>query len=271
MRTLRKYQIRPCSVLTFDEDKEKDIINTVVNLKDRNKLGSLITHLLRIALEQPESYGTRNELNQVLSKLEELGVTPTRNAYFSQISKEVSDMKKKIDSIYDMAYKTYMLSLVGKHLASKEKADNILLSSFILERQVSELCMNIGVDNLNHTFASNKLSDFHAKAAEVMEVVIEEYDGLLNEIKSNISEQSTGNLAKLLSSIPAISNSENKEKVVEKVSEVKETTTQKQEIHEPSDDDIVELAERPKPRQSDKIVKPNADMAALLLNSMKPK
>lgn len=184
---MREYQIRPCSVLTFDSDREKDLIKVVTSLKDRKKLGILTAHLIRIALESPETYGTRNEVNQVLSKLDELGVTPTRYNYFNQISKEVAEMKAKIDAVYDMAYKMYMLALAGKRLGLEEKSDNMLMASFLLERQVSDLCSAIGVDNLNHIFSSNKLDDTHQRANESLEYIIESYDNVIKELKNSVT------------------------------------------------------------------------------------
>ena len=183
---MREYQIRPCSVLTFDEDKEKDLIATVNNLKDRKKLGGFITSLIRIALESPETYGSRNELNQVLAKIDELGITPCRYKYFAQLNKEVSDIRNKVDAIYNMAYETYMLAQMGKHLGLEEKSTNTLLASFILERQVSELCTALGTTSLNHTFAANKLEYTEKKAEETLKFIIETYDNILNELKKSL-------------------------------------------------------------------------------------
>lgn len=211
MSKLREYQIRPCSVLTFDEDKEKDLINIVNNLKDRKKLGIFITNLIRIALESPEVYGTRNEVNQVLAKIDELGITPCRYTYFSQLSKEVNDIKKKVDSIYNMAYKTYMLAQMGKHLGLEDKSTNLMLASFILERQVTELCKNIGVDNLNHTFASNKLADTKIKADEVMEFIIESYDSLVDELKKSLT--SDGIVMVAQGQVPSVAQSNQSQQI----------------------------------------------------------
>lgn len=184
---MKEYQIRPCSVLTFDEDTEKDLIKVVNNLKERKKLGVFITHLIRIALESPEVYGSRNELNSVLSKLDELGVTPCRYNYFNQLNKEVSEIKKKVDSIYDMAYQTYMLGLFDKHMGLEQKSDNLLRASFILERQVTDICKAIGTDNINHVFASNKIEEVHDRAAKAMEFIIQSYDSMIDELKKSMT------------------------------------------------------------------------------------
>lgn len=270
---MREYQIRPCSVLTFDEDTEKDLIKVVNNLKERKKLGTLITHLIRIALESPEVYGTRNELNSVLAKLDELGVTPCRYNYFNQLNKEVADIRRKVDAIYDMAYQTYMLAQFGKHIGLEQKSDNLLRTSFILERQVTDLCKTIGTDNINHTFASNKIEDVHERADKAMQFIIESYDNMIEELKGSFASSNVVMIP--AGQVPAgvvnpISQGLNGDgsKTQQTTSDTSSNTIESSNSRGDADNDGVGEAEK---QSQQTIKKLDPERANILKNMMKPK
>lgn len=175
--------------LSFDPDKEKDILNAIEGLAGSKKLGDLVSHLLRLAFESPEVYGNGQEVRQLINTMMEYGISPTRYNFFNQISRDMETLKKKVDTIYDMAYKTYTLSQMGKFLGIEEKADNCLRATFLLERQITEMCTTLGVTNMNHSFVSNKIQDTHARAEQALEYIIESYDSIINELKASVNIQ----------------------------------------------------------------------------------
>lgn len=174
------------STLTFDPQKEKDILEGISRYTSSNELSILIAHLLRLAFESPEIFGDNKEVRAILKQMDKLGMTPTRYNFFAQISKELETMKQKIDSVYDIAYKSYILAQMGKRLGLEEKADNNLMAAFILERQITDLCVSLGVSNMKHIFASNKIEDVHKKADDVLEFILESYDDIVTELKANM-------------------------------------------------------------------------------------
>lgn len=233
--------------LYFDPQKEKDILEAVDYLASKKSLGHLVSHLLRLAFESPEVYGNGQEVKQLVDKMTEYGMTPTRYNYFMQVSKEMEAMKKKIDTIYDMAYKTYTLAQMGKFLGLEEKSDNCLRATFLLERQVTDLCMSIGVTNLNHMFVSNKLEDTHEKADKVLEFILESYDNIISELKNSLTINVSG--VKQEIDKPSIFDVQNNTKVVG------ETKQQTPDASEPQEDEEIELVEdKSKKDKVDKIV-----------------
>lgn len=173
--------------VSFDETKEADIIECVREMSKSHKLGRFMAHLLRLAFESPEVFGNGKEVLSIVDKMSECNLTPTRHAYFNQVNKDVEAMKKKVDDIYDIAYKTYMLAQMGKRIGLEEKSKNLLRSTFLLERQTSELCDKLGINDLNHTFASNKLMDTEEKAKDVLEVLITSYEDIIDEIRTSVT------------------------------------------------------------------------------------
>ena len=236
--------------LMFDPNREKDILACIDKLNGTRELAHLISHLLRLAFESPEVFGTGKEVLSLIDKMEKCGVSPTRYSYFNQLNKEVEAMKKKIDSIYEMSYKTYMLAQMGKHLGLEQKSENNLRASFILERQASEMCDILGVTNINHVFASNKLDDVKSKSGEVLEYIIDSYDGILSEIKDalNVNLDVNANIGYS----PSISEISNKSSVVNETS-LDENNTQDE------DESTIDLVERPNKYESESVVRAVSD------------
>jgi hypothetical protein len=142
------YNIRLGSQLSFDDEQEKDIIVAIEQLNATHKTGQFVSHLLRLALENPDILEVKNgkcEKGAIMRQMDAAGMSYDRKKFFNEVTKEVTEMKKKIDSIYDIAMQTYTLALMDKHLGLEEKSDNTLQASFILERQLKSLQDSLGV------------------------------------------------------------------------------------------------------------------------------
>lgn len=170
------------ATLAFDDVREKDIIEKVDYLLSRHKLGEFISHLIRIALESPEQFNSKNELNMLMGELMEKGISKDRAEYFRQMNAEVQSMKKKVDSIYEMAYKNYTMALLGKTLGIGEKSENSLRAQFVLQRQLTQLSETLGT-SIKEPFESNKIQDVKGKADEILEYILESYDGIVQELR----------------------------------------------------------------------------------------
>lgn len=173
------YEIKISSVLKFDSEKEKDIIDIVENLALKRKLGEFIAKAIRIVVD-----------NQNLSDnkhVEEYGLTESRAKYFKNLESITQDMKGKTDKVFEMAYNLCMLGKFNKYLGIDEQANNLLQAQFILQRQINNLCETLGVDSLKHIYESNKLIDIAKKADESFEYIIDNYGSIVDEIKSRVS------------------------------------------------------------------------------------
>lgn len=170
--------------ITLDSSKEADIIKVIDKLKSSHKLGQFITHLIQLSINNPELLDNNSYSDgETLKKLSELGISYNRNNFFNYIEKEVASMKDKIDSMYSLVLKTYMLGQMGKTLGIDEKAENELLAQFVIEKQFKEIQEIVGVDLKSDVLASNKLADVKKIGEDTLEYVIESYSGLINELK----------------------------------------------------------------------------------------
>lgn len=187
---MAKVEFRLGSTIVFDSEKEKDLIDLVERASKQHKLGELLSHLLRMYSETPEKLKEpTNEITKSLVEMSKYGLTPKRYEFFNQVSKEIEDMKCKVDTIYDMCFKMYTLAQFGKRIGLEGKSNNMLMAEFMLEKQLTDLCDKLGIDNVRHTFSSNKLETAQQKSADVLEYILETYDSIVNELKETIFKE----------------------------------------------------------------------------------
>lgn len=197
---MSKTDIRLGSLISFDSEREADIIEFVQDLTSQHKLGRFIGYLLRLACETPETLQYREKLNPILKEMNDLGITPRRDAMFKQFSKEILDLKNKINDIYVISEKLYTLALARKALGLEDRAKELLAAQFVVRRQTALLESKLGTSSLLYTYESDSMRDVQKKADEILEVILETYGDLLNDVKvagagKNDAEESnkTGN------------------------------------------------------------------------------
>lgn len=218
-------------VIKLDPIKEKDLYKKLDEMSSSRKLGDLVTHLIRLAFESPEVFGSGKEVSELIAKMNSIGMTPTRYEYFKQVAKEVEKLREKVDKIYDMAYKIYLLALMNKYMGLESKADNSLRAVFILERQLDQMCTTLGISDMNHIFASNKLETTHERANESFEYILDSYDGIIKEIKAELDKPIT--VSNTIDDPVIVKKNDNEDRV-----NIPETDTD-------TDDDFINLTERP--------------------------
>ena len=180
------YNIRFGSQLSFDEQQEADIIKLLETLNSNHKSGKFFANLIRIACDCPEVLDKRENgyvPGTMLGVLEQCGVHYTRDNFFKALNKEVNDMKVKVDKMYEMVLKTYMLAQMGKHIGLEEKSDNLLLSQFVVEKQLKDIQDLLGVTLNSSVFASNKKADVEKLGDDILEYIIESYSGIVSELQ----------------------------------------------------------------------------------------
>lgn len=248
-----KYMLKLGATISFNKENERDIIAQLESLKKRHKLGEFISNTIRIAFEHPEL------LEEQGTSLEKFGLTDNRQQFFDAITKEVNALKTKVDKIYKIATEIYTLTQFNKKIGLEERAKNILCAQFILQKQTRELCNILGVSQISSTYASEKLFDINKNVDETLEFIINYYDGIVGEIRSNVSgmDEQERKLLELKKSLKELedskyvksaiessgSNDSSKEtsKVETKQEEQKEEATE--EITEDSEIDGFDLAE----------------------------
>ena len=198
---MSEYSTRLGCQLTFNEQMEGDIIELIKELNSSHKTGKFISNLIRIAMDNPEMLG-ENARKHIIENIQTCGVSYSRVKAFNEISNEVSKMKKKIDTMYEMNIQMYILAKAGKKLGLENKTQTNLRTQFLLERQLKEIQDKLDIILVDDGFSSDKLQNIEEIAEKALEFIIESYDGIIREI---VSEQ------KAMNAVGAYNNySENK-------------------------------------------------------------
>lgn len=192
---MSEYKIKLSSVMNFDEEREKDLIEQMEELKGCHKLGDFIAICVRICFENPILFSQAGySLDSLSSK-----ITKERENFFKSVDRQVREMQAKVDKVYDMAFKLHSLALFGKKLGLEEKSKQLLSSTFLLEKQATELSRLLGVGDITKVWESNKTQNVSEQAENILEYIIEAYDGIVDEIKA--SSQPSMDYAGLLSAL----------------------------------------------------------------------
>lgn len=184
---MSSYSLRLSSMLTFDKEREADIIKTIEELNNNHKTGQFLSNLIRLAFDNPDIIDRCNDKavkGALLKQLESSKLTHYRTQFVQSTTKDVQELKEKVDKIYEMALKTYILGLSGSKLGLEEKSENLLLSEFILEQQIASLQEALGITSLNTIFASNKKEETRALAESVLTYIIESYSNIVAQLKA---------------------------------------------------------------------------------------
>ena len=181
--------IRLGSTITFDSKMEKDIADRVDNLSSSRKLGPLISNILRVVLESPETVVSQEKLIKAVEEVDKYGMTKERHDFFSGISKEIEQMKHKVDAMYDMNTKLVAAAKFGKAMGIEDKTKNMLAAQFTLEKQLNEITSKLGITHTNHIFKSDRIHDVYDRADETLEFIIDTHGNILSELEELINKK----------------------------------------------------------------------------------
>jgi hypothetical protein len=233
------YNTRLSAQLTFDDEREKDIVNFIEQLNATHKTGQFVSNLIRLVFEKPEIVKDFGSLTQ-FSRLASNDIEYYRRNFFESLTNDISEMKRKVDDIYDMAMKTYTLAQMGKRIGLEEKSDNEMLACFVLERQLKEIRDKLGISIRDPIYSSDKLDTSHERAEDVLEYIINSYDSIINELTSRMTVQT---VAVPMNTVPIQSNLQPVENIVQSVE--KESTNDNISVSSGEKDVVIDFGETP--------------------------
>lgn len=222
------------------------VINThphedhVEGLAGSRDLGAYISNLVRADFDGGEA---RKNITSTLSLL--------RQQYFNEAAQKIKAQDRKIDEIYQMCEDMYGLARMNKVLGLESKAENMMSSLFILQRQQSELKGLLGVDNLNTPYLSDRLLNEKDKADKVLAFSLEVYEAMIAEVKSSLFK-------------PA-------EVIAQAQTVAMPVKTEAKQVESPTvaADDFVDLVEKPKPKGEVTVKPPTGDRAEAMKRMLK--
>lgn len=228
--------IRLGCLLSFDEQQEADIIKALEVLNSSHKTGRFVSNLIRLAFDDPEIYESDRK-DAVAKAMQDCELSYNRKIFMDGLEAKLNEMKKKVDKMYDMVLKTYILAQMGKYLGLEQKADNELMAQFVLEKQFKELQDILGMSMTSSVLASNKKQDVEKIANDALEYIIDSYSGIVNELKGIVNKQAE------ISQVTQMNDTQI-ENTVQNTNEIMENTENKEiarSIEESKEDEYIDF------------------------------
>ena len=131
-------------------------------------------------------FRTEAEMQQILRRISAYGLSDRANSFYEQKNKEVKEMKDKIDAIYSMVLELYTLVKFGKRLGIEKRVENCARAEYLVERDMLKLLNGLGLSMGSSPFESAKIDTVQRKADDVLEYIIQSYDGIIKEIEASV-------------------------------------------------------------------------------------
>lgn len=181
--------------LTFDENKELDIVNMINYLNSHHKTGQFLSGLIRLAMDCPDIImkNTNGEIDMgpSMNKITVDGISTIRRDFMNNLNSKVDKLWEQVTDIRKMALQIYTLAQMNKFVGIEAKSENTLRASFVLEKQLSDLQRSLGTLLNDKQFIDERLKKSKEFSDETLEYIINTYDGIVLEIKNQFSTVNT--------------------------------------------------------------------------------
>lgn len=167
--------------IKLDKKKEQHIASQLAELSHTHKISDVVSALIKLLYDDPAWYSHEDNYRSLLKELDKSGVTPHAKEFFFDARTEVSEMKQKVNAIYDMTLEMYTMAKFSSKFNVGKYAENSAKAMFILERQISNLCDKLGLDD-SQPFKSAQVGNVEEQAEKVLECIITKYDNIVSEV-----------------------------------------------------------------------------------------
>ena len=224
--------------ITFDPVREPYVIDTIDYLKEEREFGHFLRDMLRIMFESPETITNSFKLFNMMAGY---NISPMGKKFFDDQAKVVNDMHTKVDAMYKMCLEMYTLVKMGKHIGLEDKVENMATAQFMLERQINEMCRNMGIYDKS-VFESKKTQNIEQVAGDALEFIVNHYDSVVSELKSGIGYTAMPAQMVATNQIPMQTNQNPVSHDIQQSADIEdkpniEDTTKKQEVKKSNNSD----------------------------------
>lgn len=188
---MARYEIRLGAKITLDSEQEADLIKVAERLNQTRRMSEFMTALFRTACDSISllKSGKQEDVDTVAAGLSAAGLNKERKEFFDSLTRKVTQMHDKIDEVYNIALKTDTLAKLNKMNGLEGKSQNAAMAQFALQKQMKDLENACGV--MFGPYESGMALDMSKKADDILEYIIETYDGIGDALgvgKSNAAD-----------------------------------------------------------------------------------
>lgn len=180
-------EIRLNGKIYFDPNKEQYMADAMAEMSAHHTISSFLERLVKIAFDNPEYLSRQDKLADLMNYMRAGGLTPLAEKFYSDAKKDIAELKQKVNAIYDMCLSMYTLARFGKTFSLEDRTKNIAISEFMLERQISQICDRLGINDYSKLDSGSYLQ-LDNKSADILQYIIEHYSNVVKEIKETAVE-----------------------------------------------------------------------------------
>lgn len=180
-------EIRLNGKIAFNPESEKYIADAIQDMCYHRSISDFLEILIKIAFDSPEMLSRKDELHKLINFMNDGGYTPLAENFYSKARKDIDDIKRKVNEIYDMCLSMYTLAKFGKALKLEQRTNNLVMAEFMLERQISQICQTMGINDYQK-FNSGSYLDVDSKSEEILQYILEHYSNIVREVKTSTEE-----------------------------------------------------------------------------------
>ena len=172
----------------YDTETEQDLANVIKSLSSSHRLGEFISYMFRMAIEDPTILENKDgvvKYGTVTEKLKSLGHTDKRRKQLEELADKIFDVKLEADKIYKMCYEMHLLAQINKLTGIEEKADRTMIKEFMLERELKDICSEIGT---SATFYKDMLDREHKKEEDSLTYILKAYGSIIDDLKEQVEK-----------------------------------------------------------------------------------
>lgn len=172
----------------YDTETEQDLANVIKSLSSSHRLGEFISYMFRMAIEDPTILENKDgvvKYGTVTEKLKALGHTDKRRKQLEELADKIFDVKLEADKIYKMCYEMHLLAQINKITGIEEKADRTMIKEFMLERELKDICSEIGT---SATFYKDMLDREHKKEEDSLTYILKAYGSIIDDLKEQVEK-----------------------------------------------------------------------------------
>lgn len=206
----------------YDTETEQDLANVIKSLSSSHRLGEFISYMFRMAIEDPTILENKDgvaKYGTVTEKLKALGHTDKRRKQLEELADKIFDVKLEADKIYKMCYEMHLLAQINKLTGIEEKADRTMIKEFMLERELKDICSEIGTSAI---FYKDMLDREHKKEEDSLTYILKAYGSIIDDLKEQVEKLKNISSSESTDSDVADTNKEVVEQLKESNNQMKE-------------------------------------------------
>lgn len=216
----------------YDTETEQDLANVIKSLSSSHRLGEFISYMFRMAIEDPTILENKDgvvKYGTVTEKLKSLGHTDKRRKQLEELADKIFDVKLEADKIYKMCYEMHLLAQINKLTGIEEKADRTMIKEFMLERELKDICSEIGTSAI---FYKDMLDREHKKEEDSLTYILKAYGSIIDDLKEQVEKLNNTSSNENINKEEASTNNDVANTNKEVVEQLKESNNQMKELIE---------------------------------------